>query len=86
MDSPRTLARIIEGAEHPGLAACSAPNAYERVAAEIEQLPGKAIPNLHEIKDRILLRARHSEPSLSAAARRIGMLRQSYVKMLKKLT
>lgn len=87
MGRPQTLARIIERGEQPRLARCSAPsNEHDRVAAEIEQLSGKAIPNLEEVEKRILVRARDSEPSLSAAARRIGMLRQSYVKKLKKLT
>ena len=85
LDRPRTFVEVIQRASRPGLARCEASNPHECLAAEIEELPGKPTANLQEVEKQIVLRARDSEPSLSAAARRAGMQRQSYVAKLKKL-
>ena len=83
---PKALVRIIERADRPSLARAIPADAHERLAAEIWDLPQTPTVTLEALEQRILRRARDTEPSHSAAARRVGMLRQSYVAKLKKVT
>ncbi len=82
------LEGLIDVLEHgdvrrPGLA--KAEDAYRDIARTLEAMPGKPAQHLERIERKILKRARDSEPTLTAAARKVGILRQTFVAKLKKI-
>lgn len=88
IESPAWLARVIElgGVEPvlagPGLARA---NPFERVADEFERLPGFYVENRDRVEEVVLRRARDSERSLNDGAKKLGMLRQTFIAKLQKL-
>ena len=66
----------------PGLARA---NRRERIADAIETLPGKVAEELHHQERILIVRARDSEPSIAAAAAKLGWPRQTLEYKLKKI-
>jgi DNA-binding NtrC family response regulator len=88
LDDPRSLARVIQrgGIEsilaRPGLART---DPFEQVADDMEGLPGVYAKNVDRVEAIVIVRARDSEPSLTAAAKKLGWHRQTLAEKLKKL-